>query len=54
MIKINTLTKSFDCFKALDELSMHARKGSIYGLVGPNGAGKSRLRHGAGGRGAGL
>ena len=46
MIKINTLTKSFDGFKALDELSMHARKGSIYGLVGPNGAGKSTLlRH---------
>ena len=46
MIKVNTLTKSFDGFKALDELSMHARKGSIYGLVGPNGAGKSTLlRH---------
>ena len=46
MIKVNTLTKSFDGFKALDELSMHARKGSIYGLVGPNGAGKSSLlRH---------
>ena len=46
MIKVNALTKTFDGFKALDELSMHARPGSIYGLVGPNGAGKSTLlRH---------
>ena len=46
MIQVNNVVKTFDGFRALDGLSMHAEKGSIYGLVGPNGAGKSTiLRH---------
>ena len=46
MIEAKNLVKTFDGFRALDGLSMHAEKGSIYGLVGPNGAGKSTiLRH---------
>ena len=46
MIKVEKAVKTFDGFRALDELSMHVPKGSIYGLVGPNGAGKSTiLRH---------
>ena len=46
MIKINNVVKTFDGFRALDGLTMHVEKGSIYGLVGPNGAGKSTiLRH---------
>ena len=46
MIKVEKAVKTFDSFRALDELSMHVPKGSIYGLVGPNGAGKSTiLRH---------
>jgi len=46
MIKVNNVVKTFDGFRALDGLTMHAEKGSIYGLVGPNGAGKSTiLRH---------
>ena len=46
MIKINNVVKTFDGFRALDGLTMHVDKGSIYGLVGPNGAGKSTiLRH---------
>lgn len=46
MIELRNVVKTFDEFRALDELSMHVPKGAIYGLVGPNGAGKSTvLRH---------
>ena len=46
MIEALNITKSFDGFKALDELSMFVPKGAIYGLVGPNGSGKSTIiRH---------
>ncbi|MBQ3389614.1 MAG: ABC transporter ATP-binding protein [Firmicutes bacterium] len=43
MIEIRNLTKTFDGFKALDDLNMHVRRGSIYGLVGVNGSGKTTL-----------
>ena len=46
MIEVKNVTKSFDGFKALDDLTMTVPDGSIYGLVGPNGAGKSTIiRH---------
>ena len=46
MIEVRQLTKTFDGFKALDDLSLTVPKGAVYGLVGPNGAGKSTLiRH---------
>lgn len=46
MIELREVVKTFDGTRALDGLSMHVPKGSIYGLVGPNGAGKSTvLRH---------
>ena len=41
MIKVSNVTKTFDDFKALDDMSLEVEKGSVYGLVGPNGAGKS-------------
>lgn len=41
MIKAENVTKSFDGFKALDDLTLTVRKGSVYGLIGPNGAGKT-------------
>lgn len=37
------LCKHYGRFKALDTLSMHVPKGSIYGFVGRNGAGKTTL-----------
>ena len=43
MIQVKNLTKKFDSFVALDNLSLNVKKGSIYGLVGPNGAGKTTL-----------
>lgn len=46
MLKMNHVTKTFDGFKALDDLNLSVPKGSVYGLVGPNGAGKSTaIRH---------
>ena len=43
MIKVTKVTKHFDSFKALDSLTLHVRKGTIYGLIGPNGAGKTTV-----------
>lgn len=46
MIEVRSVTKTFDSFKALDELTLTAPAGGIYGLVGPNGSGKSTIiRH---------
>ena len=46
MIQVTHLTKTFHSFKALNDTSLHVKKGAIYGLVGPNGAGKSTIiRH---------
>ncbi len=41
MITTEQLTKKYRSFVAVSELSLHIRKGSIYGFLGPNGAGKS-------------
>ena len=46
MIEVKNIVKTFDGFKALDDLNMTVPDGAIYGLVGPNGAGKSTIiRH---------
>ena len=46
MIEVKQVVKTFDRFRALDELYMTVEDGAIYGLVGPNGAGKSTIiRH---------
>ena len=46
MLQMKNVTKTFEGFKALDNLSMTVPKGTVYGLVGPNGAGKSTaIRH---------
>lgn len=39
----DTLCKQYRNFKALNGISMHVPKGSIYGLVGRNGVGKTTL-----------
>ena len=38
MLEMKNVTKSFGSFKALDDLTMHVPKGTVYGLVVPNGA----------------
>jgi ABC-2 type transport system ATP-binding protein len=41
MIEISHLTKKFDQFVAVDDLSFSVREGEVLGFLGPNGAGKS-------------
>ncbi|MBQ8086546.1 MAG: ATP-binding cassette domain-containing protein [Lachnospiraceae bacterium] len=43
VLKTTNLSKHYKNFKALDNLTMHVPKGSIYGFVGRNGAGKTTL-----------
>lgn len=43
MIKVSGVNKYFDDFKVLSDMSIHVRKGTIYGLIGPNGAGKTTI-----------
>jgi len=40
-IVIQGLTKDFDGFRAVDDLSLTVRQGSFLGFLGPNGAGKT-------------
>lgn len=43
VLQTNNLTKHYGKFHALQGLTMHIPKGSIYGFVGKNGAGKTTL-----------
>lgn len=43
MIKVENVTKTFDGVCALNGLSLHVKKGTVYGLIGPNGAGKTTI-----------
>lgn len=43
VLTTDSLCKYYKNFKALNNLSMHVPKGSIYGFVGKNGAGKTTL-----------
>ena len=40
-IEVNSLTKKFGGFKAVDNISVQVEEGEIFGFLGPNGAGKS-------------
>lgn len=41
MLKIENLCKSYGKFQAVNNLSLHIKRGDIFGFVGPNGAGKT-------------
>jgi len=43
VLTTDALSRHYGRFKALDGLSMHVPKGSVYGFVGKNGAGKTTL-----------
>jgi ABC-2 type transport system ATP-binding protein len=43
MLECRSVTKNFGDFKALDNVSIEAQKGRVFGLLGPNGAGKTTL-----------
>jgi len=40
-IEVDSLTKEFGDFKAVDNISFKIEEGEIFGFLGPNGAGKS-------------
>ena len=41
IITTKQLTKKYKNFTSVNNVSIHVRRGSIYGFLGPNGAGKS-------------
>jgi ABC-type multidrug transport system ATPase subunit len=41
MIEASGLTKIFDDFVAVDDLSLQVEAGSVFAFLGPNGAGKT-------------
>ena len=41
IITTEQLTKKYKNFTSVNNVSLHVRRGSIYGFLGPNGAGKS-------------
>ena len=41
MIQLNSLTKNFDSFTAVNNISLEINPGDLYGFLGPNGAGKT-------------
>ena len=40
-LELRNVSKTYDKFVAVDNLSLAIEKGSVYGLLGPNGAGKT-------------
>lgn len=43
LLEVIDVSKKYDKYLALDQVSLTIPKGSIYGLLGPNGAGKTSL-----------
>ena len=40
-VQFDHVGKSYDAFRAVDDVSFEVREGEIFGLIGPNGAGKT-------------
>ena len=43
ILSLRGLTRDFGPFRAVEDVSLDIRRGSITGLIGPNGAGKTTL-----------
>ena len=43
MVKVENISKSFKKVQALNDVSFHAEKGELFGIIGPDGAGKTTL-----------
>ena len=43
LVQTNRLTKVYGGKEVISEVSMHVKKGEIYGFLGPNGAGKTTI-----------
>ncbi len=43
MINIKNIKKSYGDITAVDDITIHVRKGQLFGLIGPDGAGKTSL-----------
>src|SRR3989338_2448056 len=43
LLQLSSIGKQFGGLNALSDVSLHIRRGEIYGLIGPNGAGKTTL-----------
>ena len=43
ILEMKNITKTFPGVRALDDVNLKVKKGSIHALVGENGAGKSTL-----------
>ena len=41
MIRLESLTKLYGSFVAVDDITLHVPRGVLYGFLGPNGAGKT-------------
>ncbi len=54
ILKAEGMTRRYGGFVAVDDVSLHVRRGEIRGLIGPNGAGKSTLMDLICGRGVGM
>ena len=43
LLSIDSVSKYYGNFTALNNVSLNVKEGSIFGLLGPNGAGKTTL-----------
>ena len=43
LLSIDSVSKHYGDFTALNNVSINVKEGSIFGLLGPNGAGKTTL-----------